>query len=170
MSTIDSINEVREILKLSKGEGITFTERLGFKCLQFICEFESMYFRESFTKQFKGIREVTWDIRPRGNVGIITVQFECAHIRLEDKYSQDEINSKIKSIKRAKPVAQAPVKRKFPKYIPGMSMNSYCAKYERLNNNALNLLPLESEMTHATTLYEGGKTDFDVVFETVEDI
>lgn len=167
MSTADSIERVRDILRSS--ENIKFTEDVSVKCTQFMCEAESRYFRETFINQFKKIRGVTVDISIRGYACTVTVPFECTPIKLEDKFSPEEIKAKVKALKRVKPIAQSPVKRKFPKYTPGMSIDRYYTTYENLNRyNDLHLLPLNNPMSHPTSLYENNQTDF--VFELVEDI
>lgn len=169
MSTVASIEKVRGILNSSAE--IKFTEHTRLKCVQFVCRTEGDWFRESFTKKFRYIRKATLSVDNFRHIRTITIPFECTPIKLEDKYSTDEIKSKIKSIKRAKPIAQSHVKCKFTKYTPNMTMDRYCAEYSRLNReNRLNLLPLASQTSHSTSLYDSSQVDFDIVHELVTDM
>ena len=165
MDAITTVNLVKDILNSDKN--IHFIEYVWFGEHIFRITNKRLFFYEKLINKIKAVENVECYHDAILNMLIIKVKFKTTQIKLEQKYTEKEIKDKIKAIKRVKPISQSKNVRKFPKYRANMSMQDYYLEYIKINNG-INLLELNSDMTHKTSLYNNNQTDFDVIRETTD--
>lgn len=79
----------------------------------------------------------------------------------------DEVKSTLKNCHRKGVTARET--RKFPEYVPGMSVAMYICEFQKVNGRGFTVLPFDlSAYVHDSGLYDGRAIDFDVSVEDEE--